>query len=370
MAISAYVGLPGSGKSYGVFENVIIPALREGRVVYTNIPFNDQELMDHCGFLPVPFEVRDLQQNDNWFQEVFESGAIFVCDEAWRVWQGGTRANQIPDGHKSFFAEHRHMVGSNGRSTEIILCTQDLNQIASFVRNLIETTYRAVKLSAVGAQKRFRIDIFGGAVTGQNPPKNQIIRQLYGTYKPEVFECYKSHTMSETGTAGDESKADKRANVLKGALFKLFPLIAIACLVVVYFGYTTMAEFFGVEDAPLTGASDPASAQADRVTFSTSAPMPKKPDEVDHLKGRELTIVANNGRKPAEYAYVIEAKKGDSWYRLTKTELLKLGYTIRPVNQCFAILEINRASYAVSCRTQDSKSVVDFNFNNQQQEGA
>ena len=37
MAINAYTGLMGSGKSYEVVENVILPALAAGRRVVTNV---------------------------------------------------------------------------------------------------------------------------------------------------------------------------------------------------------------------------------------------------------------------------------------------------------------------------------------------
>lgn len=37
MAISAYIGIPGSGKSYEAVCNVIIPAFTSGRRVVTNI---------------------------------------------------------------------------------------------------------------------------------------------------------------------------------------------------------------------------------------------------------------------------------------------------------------------------------------------
>lgn len=37
MAISAYIGIPGSGKSYEAVYNVIIPAFTSGRRVVTNI---------------------------------------------------------------------------------------------------------------------------------------------------------------------------------------------------------------------------------------------------------------------------------------------------------------------------------------------
>lgn len=43
MAIKAYVGLMGSGKSYEVVSNVIIPALGRGRRVISNIAGLDFE---------------------------------------------------------------------------------------------------------------------------------------------------------------------------------------------------------------------------------------------------------------------------------------------------------------------------------------
>ncbi|WP_218058625.1 zonular occludens toxin domain-containing protein [Gilliamella sp. Occ3-1] len=37
MAISAYVGVPGSGKSYEVVKSVLLPAYMAGRRIVTNI---------------------------------------------------------------------------------------------------------------------------------------------------------------------------------------------------------------------------------------------------------------------------------------------------------------------------------------------
>ncbi|MBI0473410.1 zonular occludens toxin domain-containing protein, partial [Pectobacterium parmentieri] len=37
MAISAYVGVPGSGKSFEVVRSVIIPAVAQGRRVVSNV---------------------------------------------------------------------------------------------------------------------------------------------------------------------------------------------------------------------------------------------------------------------------------------------------------------------------------------------
>ena len=43
MAISAYVGVPGSGKSYEVVKSVILPAIATGRRVVSNVYGLDKE---------------------------------------------------------------------------------------------------------------------------------------------------------------------------------------------------------------------------------------------------------------------------------------------------------------------------------------
>lgn len=49
MAISAYVGIPGSGKSYEVVASVIIPACIAGRRIVSNIyGLATQSIYDYC----------------------------------------------------------------------------------------------------------------------------------------------------------------------------------------------------------------------------------------------------------------------------------------------------------------------------------
>lgn len=210
MSIPAYVGLPGAGKSFSTVQNVIIPALKAGRNVVTNIPLN-LEVIASKGW---PGKVRQLDKKcptGDWLEA--PHGSVVVIDEVWNWWPAGTTADAIPASQKSFFAEHRHRVGSDGYATEIVLVTQDLSQIAAFLRQLVAETFRVVKLTAIGSKNRFRVDVYNGAVTGQTPPKGQFIRSLFGKYDPEVYALYSSHTMSKTGVAGLEEKIDKRGTV-------------------------------------------------------------------------------------------------------------------------------------------------------------
>lgn len=209
MAIDAYVGLPGHGKSYGVVEHVIIPSLKQGRHVVTNIPLNaDALLMDFGGTiqqLPVDwFELKDLS-------EYATNGCVLVLDELWRRWPSGMLTNQASTEDKALLAEHRHRVDKENRSMRIVLVTQDLSQIANWVRVLVESTYRVSKKS----KKFYVVSIYNGAVTGVRPPKSALLRQATGRFKKEVYVYYSSATQSQTGNVGDESKADSRSSILK-----------------------------------------------------------------------------------------------------------------------------------------------------------
>lgn len=219
MAIDAYVGLPGHGKSYGVVEHVIIPSLKQDRHVVTNIPLNiDALLMDFGGTIQ--------QLPDDWFElkdlsEYAVNGAVLVLDELWRRWPSGMLTNQASTEDKALLAEHRHRVDKQNRSMRIVLVTQDLSQIANWVRVLVESTYRVSKKG----KRHYVVSIYNGAVTGVRPPKTALLRQATGRFKKSVFVYYSSATQSDTGSVGDESTADGRASILKS--YGLWALVGI-----------------------------------------------------------------------------------------------------------------------------------------------
>lgn len=232
MSIVGYAGLPGSGKSYGVVENVVIPALDAGRHIITNIPLKLGRLADDYPQGTVTmFDNKEAEDDPTFFDlERHPAGVIWIIDEAWRFWKSGMKATNIPQCQKEFFTEHRHNVGPDGRTNEIVLVTQDLAQLCAFVRGLVEETYRAVKLTAIGQKNKYRVDVYMGAATGQKPGKP--MRQLYGSYKPEIYQYYKSHTRNKTDfAAGMEEKADDRANVLKHPLIKFGIPLAVLIMV-------------------------------------------------------------------------------------------------------------------------------------------
>tara|TARA_A100001391_G_scaffold68654_1_gene43892 strand:+ start:5035 stop:6156 length:1122 start_codon:yes stop_codon:yes gene_type:complete len=359
MSIIAYTGLPGSGKSYGVVVEVLMPAIKSGRRVYTNIPLKRDAWMERYGACPEHFDIQDLIDNPSWFQDVLEPGSICVIDELWRLWPSGLKANQVSDAHKSILAEHRHMVGDDGFATEIVFVTQDLGWIAMFARSLVEFTYRSVKLSVVGQEKRFRIDVYQGPVAGPSPPAKSRVRQLFRSYKPENFDFYYSHTMSSTGEAGVEEKPDKRYNMLKssGIIGRL--IFALILSVIAVWGLLYVSDDYGADGEEQTAAVDGAAAHP-APQYQPVQRRPAPPRHDDPLSGRDLSIIWNNQHGDVmEYRLSVENNSG-GYAELGFRDLVALKYTIKPVTQCMLILSINGSSRTVTCRRPEEPSRATF----------
>jgi len=218
MAILAYTGLPGSGKSYNSVANVIKPALENGRRVVTNIPLN-AEVLDELGYSERVHQFDSGDYADVQFVVKHiapHHGAVYVLDECWRLWPSGLQQSKMPKDQQQWLAEHRHHTGDDGYTDEIVLVTQRLAQLAAPVRTLIESQYQHVKLTKAGSSKSFTVKVYSGG--DPNPREADMVNQLHGRYSPKVFRWYQSHTQAKTDTAL-EATADKRANVFRSPKF-------------------------------------------------------------------------------------------------------------------------------------------------------
>lgn len=266
MSILAYVGVPGSGKSYDAVENQILPMLRQGRRVVTNIPLKAErirETIETGEIVELPLQ-RVLAEPDSIF-EYATPGSVVVIDEAWKLLPT-QKQDKIPAAYKTLLAEHRHMVDAARNSIVIVLVVQDLSMIGNFARGLIEQTYLHTKLSALGLDKAYRIDIYTGAVTGQRPPESKKVRSLNGFFREETYRLYDSHTMAQgAGEGAREKSGDSRAVLWKRPIFLVMPVMAI---VLVVWGLPHLRGRFGGSQggkgAPGTSVASPGAPAASR----------------------------------------------------------------------------------------------------------
>jgi len=363
MSVSAYCGLTGQGKSYGAVENVIIPALKEKRLVYTNIPMNRDLCIERYEMAVVQFDVKDILENNEWFSEVFEPGSIFVCDEVWRLWPAGLNAKSALIQHKEFLAEHRHLVGDNGRSTEIVLLTQDLSQIANFVRILVDSTFRTTKLTNLGLEKNYRIDVYFGPVTGVTPPASKREREIQGTFKKHVYELYQSHTKSEVG-AGDETRTDKRFQVFGKTSIKLGFILFICLLFAMYYSLSHVKnKFYPSAETDQIESQESNEQSSRRVVSSSPTPVSpvaienKAPDFEFMTHFSNSFISYNNGVYP-NIDYRISLNKGDFYASVTVSDLKEIGYKVTPINSCLIRYTGADTSGVITCKHDSDDGFV------------
>jgi zona occludens toxin len=353
MAISAYVGLPGSGKSYGVVENVIIPALKSGQKVFTNIPMKNDFCFEKFGNTVSSFDINEIIENPNWWTEVFEAGAVLVIDELWRLWPAGLTINKARMQDKEFLAEHRHLVNQDtGKSTNIALVTQDLAQISNFAKLLVDKTFKTTKLDAVGANKSFRIDIYQGEVSGTNIPEKKLINSQFSKYKKEIYDSYVSHTKSDI--AGDESRSDDRFNFLKSTKLKVMIVMFFVPLYVAYVGLSDVKdEYYDVpEPQAVEIVADANSNLEGSGGLVQVVELPKKPKFTFLSDQDDIFISFNMGNFP-DLIYMISVQTDGTYSaEFSESQLASLEYELIPISTCAVRITGPDFDSVVLCRSQ------------------
>ncbi|WP_221795553.1 zonular occludens toxin domain-containing protein [Oceanobacter mangrovi] len=270
MSITAYTGLPGSGKSYNSVANVIEPALKQGRTVVTNVVLRKDELYKKypdANLVTFPMST-DRDSVEKWINLAnYPAGAIYVIDEAGKMFSSGWKQNSAPTSVLQFFTEHRHSVSPDGYSCEIFLLCQDVNQLAKWVRDLIASTYIHTKMERHGMSKRFRVDIYVGGIASTRPPATSKIDSKFGSYKDEVTCLYQSYTQSKSVTdTALEDNPDKRATFV--GQYKMYAAIALIGLpACIWLAIQSFAGVFG-------GAEHPAEATTEPLADSPDNPAP------------------------------------------------------------------------------------------------
>lgn len=205
MALSIYVGPPGSGKTYNAVESVAVPAAKAGRVIITNIKGIVPDVWaQELGCDPEKIIVVD----EEWFRKddhypVLTSkelllggipdGALVLIDEAYTVFptdQGVVSPRQI-----EWVRTHRHFVSKEGIATDLVLISQDVMSIHPRVRSVVEYVSAVRNLRHIGFGKRFRVDVF----SSWRMNKGTAIGQTFHRYDKKIFKLYKS--FEATGAA-------------------------------------------------------------------------------------------------------------------------------------------------------------------------
>lgn len=239
MAISAYVGIPGSGKSYEVVLSVILENYIKGRRIVTNIEgISDDKVRDYCltkkgakeedlGSL-VKVTDEDCQRDDffpykgSFGSTICKAGDLICIDEVWRIFP----TNEIKENHRSFIAEHRHFTDEiTGVCCDLVVINQSVSGIPRFIKDRIETTFVMSRLVALGFKKRYRVNVYVGVKCN----KQGLLAQYQNKFNDEIFKLYKSFD----GVNGKQTVIDDRQNFFKSGTFRLMMIF-----IILAFGYS------------------------------------------------------------------------------------------------------------------------------------
>lgn len=318
MPIKAYIGLPRNGKSYEVVSQVILPSLRQGRRVVSNIAGLNEEAFrlilhaegltdDKIGQLVSvthdqvlePDFFRTDEDDKNGKITFVQPGDLVALDEVWRFWP---ETGNIPERHMNFFRTHGHMTHPiTGFCFEVALITQDITDLNKKIRGVVAETYLMVKNTKIGSDKSYIVHVFARART----TKAGLIRTLAPRmYNPEFFPLYKSHSQHHDGDAAPvEANPDDRGNILKGALFKI--VLPVGLLICCFAGYMLWRFFHPVTAENLEVKKTlPAVAQSQISESSVS----EKPEvktiwrvSGHYFKGGQLTVILQDAKKNTRY---------------------------------------------------------------------
>ncbi|VVE18466.1 Zonular occludens toxin [Pandoraea iniqua] len=237
MAINAYTGLMGSGKSYEVVSSVIVPAVLAGRRVVTNIDgINPEAIYAYCTDVKkanvatlgpvIPISNTDVLK-DGFFpdetkpdaESLVKAGDLVAIDEAWEFW---SVSHKISPEHMRFFRMHRHYVDpETGLSCDVALMIQSITDLHRQLRSVIEVTFVTKKLKELGLGNRYRVEMFGGG----RITKAARFGTTTTTYDKAIFPLYQSYA----GGSGKERAIDARQNMLRNPKLWMTAVLFLAC---------------------------------------------------------------------------------------------------------------------------------------------
>ncbi|WP_322107194.1 zonular occludens toxin domain-containing protein [Paraburkholderia sp. J41] len=252
MAINAYCGVMGSGKSYEVVQGPLLDAIVSGRRVVTNVDgINEERIHDFLigkgrgdgsrfgavvhvrtddisepAFFPVEHESADGATVTPGF---VQSGDLLVVDEAWKLWASDKK---ISDEHMAFFRMHRHFTHPDtGVACDVVLMVQDIGDLHRKVKPVVELSFRMHKLKSLGLSSGYRVEQYEGWKQNSKTRIGTYVRK----YSKEIFPLYKSYA----GVGGKEAVVDKRQNILRNKrLWLIVVMLVVMPIVSVRFLWT------------------------------------------------------------------------------------------------------------------------------------
>lgn len=388
---SGIEGIPGSGKSYEAVAFHILPALKSGRKVITNLPLQIDQIRAINPDWAALIEVRKFPQP---IRGAWDADAASRGEMAFRLFEDGHTENP-PDvpvfGHVWDFYDEWRGEGGIGPLYVVDEChnawpkglmppkeLKEVIQWAKLSRHFgadvigITQSWRDVhgSLSILLASliKLRKADILG--------KKGEYIRRVHGGYRgaelsretrkydPTIFPFYKSHTQGQTVQEAGLSDVSPKIVKIKRAAYA-FLTVGAAFVIWAFWpkeGYSfwgmklpdvpkaeqTIKNEQGLELVPL---NLPASQQQAVAASAAVASEPENEEEVfEPLAGKLIHQVGHLKMGAKELTAFVVSEGGQTFFEVTDKDLEAAGYTWKRFAHCLGVLEYPGAKKrAVTC---------------------
>lgn len=385
--INLMIGTPGGGKSYEACVFHILPALKRGRKVITNLPVNvemfaalDPEYRDLLEVRKAPQPVRgswaagtdgpafrvegsprDQPVTTRLFSTVWDywsdwrhpsgMGPLYVIDECQLSLPKGATDKHVAE----WYSLHRHY------NCDVLLLTQAYGRLDPAIRDLVQLVYRVKKAVAFGFSSKYIRKVQDGI-------RGEVVSTSMRVYEKKYFGLYRSHTQGQS--VSEEGASDTRP------IWMAWPILAaVACFAVVG-AFAATGGFSGLLTPQIKPRSAPLDAQPVRLIQSTLTPE-QRADIARHaaLVDSSLGVPGQATAPPAVPVSAIEpygalgvhltgsvtradgsqvwtftvSRQGSYLHALTDRELRDAGYTYRHLSHCVGELAWGSVRRVVVC---------------------
>lgn len=249
MAIYLYYGKIGDGKTYHVLVNEVLPAVRKGRKIYTNLDgLNVRRLSQFVGREVEVVQWNSTEEIRAAFQLAqddkeglslqVERGSLLIVDEAQMIFDARQWKDTGP-GTLRLCEYHRHF------GLDIVFITQSPGRLDKSLCRLANESLHVKNLRFLGSLfgKRYVINV------RQTPWDRETMATMTGAFKSEYFALYRSAVVNA------------RARVSKSAMKLTWFIgpVGIAAALIFFtrnggFGFTKVARMNSVVLGPVASA--------------------------------------------------------------------------------------------------------------------
>lgn len=244
-------GDPGSFKTSSLVSDYLVPAVKEGRLIITNIRgiISLEEISDLYGFeLPDTAEIMQVPFDQNGFEQMARffhwapHGAIILMDEGQRVYPTRLRDfkgfdlisndDSRPKTVEDAFDSHRHM------NWDIYISTTNISKIHKEIRAVAEFGFRHKNLATVFSFLKGR---YKRVTHNAENSGSAIGHAISSTVRKIDARCFNVYQSTATGQTKDSSS---------GFSFFKQPKVALLLLVIGYSVWNLGSTYLGSDSLP------------------------------------------------------------------------------------------------------------------------